>query len=212
MRLETAKHHIKHSTGILELVIAIIICLGIAVGIIDLLDYLIRIFQADTVATYDVIQSFLGYALLLIVGIELILMILYHSTNAILELILFVIARKMLIYASTMLDLVLGTTAIAIIFVVMRFLVTSRVNDFVSRSENQFTGGDLVADVIAETGIVLPVDHGETMKELLRYYALKEERQVLVNEQFQINHALITIVSMTSDGRIDQLLVDELGI
>ena len=36
------------------------------------------------------------------------LMIIYHSTEAILELILFVIARKMLVYADTMLDLIWG--------------------------------------------------------------------------------------------------------
>ena len=50
------------------------------------------------------------------------LMIINHSTKAILELILFVIARKMLIYSNTMLDLVLGTLAISMVFFISKYL------------------------------------------------------------------------------------------
>lgn len=110
----------------LEFLISVAIALGVVLGFFDLVKYYGLIFEADVVGTYDVFQGFLGFALLLIVGIEMIFMLLYHSTKAILELILFVIARKLLIYANTMTDIVLGAIAILIIFMTLHFFVKDR--------------------------------------------------------------------------------------
>ncbi|EHR38215.1 hypothetical protein ACWODI_01155 [Facklamia languida] len=110
----------------LEFIIAVAIALGVVLGFFDLVKYYSLILKADVLGTYDVFQGFLGFALLLIVGIEMIFMLLYHSTKAILELILFVIARKLLIYANTMTDIVLGAVAILIIFMTLHFFVKDR--------------------------------------------------------------------------------------
>ena len=85
--------------------------------------------------SYELFQDFLSHALLLIVGVELILMIINQTTKGILELVLYVIARKMLIYAHTMLDLMLGTVAIAIVFVILKFLIPT--NDDVKLDEKE---------------------------------------------------------------------------
>lgn len=108
---------------IVELIIAAIIIVGIFIGLIDLVKYFLIILEASPENSYNMFQAFLGHALLLIVGAELILMILYSSTNALLELILFVIARKMLIYSNTVVDLIYGTIAILIIFFTMKYLI-----------------------------------------------------------------------------------------
>lgn len=118
-----AKRLLEKYSRYLELIIVIAIAIVVAVGILDLFKYGILVFEADVVNTYQVFQNFLGYALLLIVGIELIFMLLFHSPKAILELILFVIARKMLIYAQTMTDLVLGAVAILLLFITINFVV-----------------------------------------------------------------------------------------
>ncbi len=65
-------------------------------------------------------------ALLLIVGIELVLMLLTHSATSILELVLFAIARKMLVYSETMLELLIATAAIAIVFAIKKYLIGSK--------------------------------------------------------------------------------------
>ncbi len=114
---------IEKVVHIIELVIASLILIGILIGFLDLIRYFIMIFRAPSGESYNLFQAFLGHSLLLIVGAELIHMILYHSTAALLELILFVIARKMLIYSTNVIDLVFGTIAIAIVFFTMRFLV-----------------------------------------------------------------------------------------
>ena len=116
---------IEKAVHIIELIIACIIIIGFLLGLVQLLRYFLLILTAPPDESYNLIQSFLGLALLLIVGAELIHMILYHSTEALLELILFVIARKMLIYSTNVVDLIFGTIAIAIMFFTMKFLVGS---------------------------------------------------------------------------------------
>ncbi len=108
----------------LEYIIAIFVIIGIFIGFTQFTDFIPGLYHASLDQSYQVFQNFLAYALLLIVGVELILMIMNHSAYSMLELILFVIARKMLIYAHTMMDLVLGTVAILIIFIIMRFLAS----------------------------------------------------------------------------------------
>lgn len=127
--------NIEKIVHVIELIIAYMIIIGILIGLIDLAGYFILIFTASAQESYNLLQSFLGLALLLIVGAELIHMILYHSTESLLELILFVIARKMLIYSNNVIDLVFGTIAIAIVFFTMRFLVGSN-GDEIMKKEN----------------------------------------------------------------------------
>lgn len=116
---------LERMASFLEVIIAVLIAAGVIIGLFDLIRYFPFIWNGDAKTTYDIFQSFLSHALILIVGVELILMIINQTTKGILELVLFVIARKMLIYADTMLDLVLGTVAIAIVFLILRFLVTN---------------------------------------------------------------------------------------
>lgn len=207
MRIGRVKHTIKKATDWLEIIISIIIAIGVIIGLIDFAFFFVEIFQSNMGQTYDVFQAFLGYALLLIVGIELILMILYHSTSAILELVLFVIARKMLICAETMSDLVLGTLAMAIVFFIMRYLLTERVNDFVARKENHFAGGDHVRDVMTEMGIALPTSQGETLAELIEDIADNTASEIKVGAQFQAGQYYISIISLTPMGQIDQVKI-----
>lgn len=122
-RQKYIENKIEDVVKVVEIVIAILILIGIILGLVDMVFYFTEILQGDPAKSYDVFQSFLAYALLLIVGAELIFMLLYHSTNALLELVLFVIARKMLIYANTMLDLVLGTLALMIVYATIKYFV-----------------------------------------------------------------------------------------
>ena len=111
---------------ILEIILAIFLIVGVLIGMKDIFAYLIDIYVTDAINTYDIFRQFLAHILLLVVGIELILMLVSHSVDSIVEFILFVIARKMLIYADTMLDLLLGTISIAILFLTIKFLASRK--------------------------------------------------------------------------------------
>jgi hypothetical protein len=106
----------------LEMILAVFIGIGILLGFIDVFKYLREIYVSDIDISYDLFRNFLSYILILVVGVEFILMLLTHSIKTIGELVVFVIARKMLVYGHSMLDMVLGALAIAIIFATIRFL------------------------------------------------------------------------------------------
>ena len=114
---------------ILEIILSLFLIIGIIIGMKDIFSYLLDIYKTNAIETYEIFRQFLAHVLLLVVGIELILMLVSHSVDSIIEFILFVIARKMLIYADTMQDLLLGTLSIAILFLILKFF--SPIYDFI---------------------------------------------------------------------------------
>lgn len=117
----------------LEIILSLFLILGVIIGMKDMFSYLLDIYRTSAVETYEIFRQFLAHTLLLVVGIELILMLVSHSVDSIIEFILFVIARKMLIYAETMQDLLLGTLSIAILFLTIKFFAPKK--DFVGSKD-----------------------------------------------------------------------------
>jgi hypothetical protein len=109
----------------MSLLLAICIILAAGVSFFALSKYLVILLKADPLDVYITIKKFLAIALLLTISIELVLMILSHSTYNVLELVMFAVARKMLVYSDTMMDILIGTIAIGIVFAVKKYLTSS---------------------------------------------------------------------------------------
>lgn len=207
MRNFFVEEKIEKATYIIEMVITALLAIGIIIGLIDLVKYFYEIFTATPAESYDLFQEFLGYALILIVGVELILMILYHSTKSILELILFVIARKMLIYAATMTDLVYGTLAIAIVFATLKFLVQDDKEDIVKRGNTVYSASTRVKDILNRTGMDIPTDKGETLGGLVCNLADEECRPIEQGAEFNSGDYKIKIIKATDEGLIEEVMI-----
>lgn len=194
-------------TYVLEMIITLLLAIGIIIGLLDLVKFFPIIFVAEPSESYQIFEDFLGYALVLIVGIELMLMIINHSTRAILELILFVIARKMLIYAHTMLDLVLGTLAIAIVFAIIRFLIYSdNDEDIIKREKNIYGASAKVKDVSKRTGLSIPDDKGVTIGGLVSSLADEANHPVEEGSIFRTGNIKIEVLKV-SRGLIKEVKI-----
>ncbi len=195
---------LEEYTYVLELVLTVMLAVGIAIGLIDIVKYYIEIFTHGADETYDIFKHFLAHTLLLVVGIELMLMLLSHSTNAILELVLFVIARKMLIYGETMLDLVLGTLAIAGVFAILKYLAPKK--DLLSRDDRVYSASTSVDKILQDTGLELPLNRGNTVGGLV--CSLAEEACVPVSQgsEFESGNIRIKVVKAT-DGVIEKVMI-----
>lgn len=122
--MDKIKNLINHVIEVIEGIICIVVILGIGVAFLGLVPYFQQAVNLATCSDfYEAFRNFLGYALMLIVGIEFIYMIVDNSIESLLDLLLFLIARKMLIYSHTTIDLLYGALAIAVIFLIRRFLV-----------------------------------------------------------------------------------------
>lgn len=122
---QVLRKKIGQVSNYLEIVISVIILIGIAIMSAQLFIDIIIIIKSITVSEISMtipFENFMGDALKLIIGIEFVNMLVRHSPEAVVEVLLFAIARKLIIGTSSPLEIVIGIGAIAILFVVRRFL------------------------------------------------------------------------------------------
>jgi len=129
MKPEKLKSMLMKITVYLELVLAMFITAAIVIGMIDLVKYIILIFTTNPIDTYDVFQKFLGHVLLLVVGVELVAMLIMHTPGSVIEVLLYAVARNMLIGSKGNFDFILGIASIAGIFAIRKFLFADRISD-----------------------------------------------------------------------------------
>ena len=90
----------------------------------DIVVLIHKVYITEVSQSYQLLQGLLAHILLLVVGLELALMLITHSAGNVLEVILYAIARKMLISSSNTMDILLGVISLAIIFAVDKYLHT----------------------------------------------------------------------------------------
>lgn len=190
----------------LELALAIGITVGILIGLISVVKYLVLIFQTDIHDIYLVLNEFLRVTLLLVVGVELVLMLLTHSSSSIIELVLFAIARKMLVYSENMLDLILGTIAIAIVFAIRKYLM-SKVKFFTPQG-SIVSAALPIHDINFDADLDLPENKGHTLGGLICTLAEESGIPVVEGAEYDIDDVNIKIISM-KDGLIENVIIKE---
>lgn len=119
------QHHqlqqsIVKSFNLIEFFIAILIILVIAILSFDLVRYIAE----DVIAspTDDTLMVFLEKALGLVIGIEFVKMLCNHRPETIIEVLLFAIARQMIVEHLQMQQMFIGVVCIAILFAIRKFL------------------------------------------------------------------------------------------
>ncbi|MCK9218308.1 MAG: hypothetical protein M0P77_10400, partial [Firmicutes bacterium] len=80
MKINYIKNKISKYTYYLEVFLAIFIIIAVVLSIYDLIRYMVLILMTNPLDTYEIFQKFLGHVLLLVVGIELVIMLISHTT------------------------------------------------------------------------------------------------------------------------------------
>lgn len=164
----------KKLIPVIEIALTIIIGIAVLSSIPSIVIDIYRSIDFSTPFDYDYFTEFLKHILSLVVGIELIAMILSHSPESMLTLSLFVIARKMLVYAQNMIDLLIGVVAIAVVFVIMKFLTNDEKT--LARFDDTFFASILVEKLNREYDFDLPLDFGNTLGGFV--YTLAQEKGI----------------------------------
>ena len=110
----------------IEIALAILVIGAVIVSCKDILTMIYQIYQSEASVAYKMLQGLLSHILLVVVGLELALMLISHSAANVLEVILYAIARKMLISSTNTMDILLGVVAITLIFAVDKYLHSQR--------------------------------------------------------------------------------------
>ena len=111
-----------------ETALSIVLIIIIFLGMIDLVRSVYTAYRVDFAnpVEYSQLNAFLAEALLLVIGVELVVMLSLHIPGALLEVLLYAIARKLILLPKTsgMGDLLLGIIAIGCIFAIKKYLMT----------------------------------------------------------------------------------------
>jgi len=124
------KQHFIKIAHFSEILLSMVILLVIFLGICDILREIYAAYIIDFAhpVNYDQLNDFLAQILLLVIGVELVIMLCLHLPETLLEVLLYAIARKLLLVPKTagVADLLLGVLAIAGIFFIKKYLMPKK--------------------------------------------------------------------------------------
>lgn len=123
----------------LQVVIAVLVIIGFCISIGSLLIDMKDLAASDTSETF---RTFLGHAFNLVIGLEFVRMLIKHTPSAALEVLLFAIARHMVLDGSSGLDLIFGVASIAGIFAIRKYLYVSSFESKEDRSSFEWFASD----------------------------------------------------------------------
>lgn len=107
-------------TRVLEIIISIAVLIAIGISMITLGTGLKNLlFQNQEVNAF---QSFLAIAFNILIGIEFLKMIVRYSVDTVIEVLLFAIARQLIVEHTTVVDNFIGVASIALLFVIRKYM------------------------------------------------------------------------------------------
>lgn len=121
-------------TRILEIIICITIVIAIGISMITLSNGIKELYLSPL--DKDAFQKFLGIAFNILIGIEFLKMIFRSNLGTVLEVLLFAIARQLIVEHTTVYENLVGIISIAILFVIRKYLFIPDLDDENKLSEN----------------------------------------------------------------------------
>ncbi|KEI91687.1 hypothetical protein [Clostridium botulinum] len=151
IKLKNLKSKIISGVMWLETLLAIFMIASVLLSSKDLISFIVEIFTLDAIPSYDMFQKFLSHLLLLVIALELALMLVKHTPNSVVEVMLYAIARKMLVYGSSALEIFLGVLSLAGIFFIKKYLFSERDKKL---EEKESFVQELSVDIIKKTNVI----------------------------------------------------------
>lgn len=192
-----------------EIVVSIMLIAGVIVSVPDIMKYYFKILTNDAVLSYEIFQNFLSHVLLLVIAIEFVVLMIAHTDSNIIHLILLVISRKMLVYSDTMLDLLIATIAIAVLFAVRKFLLTG-VNMDAEGNENEYSASTPMKVLNKRYGFDIEAGETTTIGGYVAGLLIKNAEEPEVGVIVDDGEYIFQIVRMASGGVIETISVERI--
>lgn len=119
--------NLNRTADYLEIVISALVIILIIISIGKLIKDLGVFF--NNFESEELFKTTLGSIMNIVIGIEFLKMLIKHDIKSVVEVLLFAIARKLLISNTTVMDFLVGILAISIILVVRKFLFVPSLDD-----------------------------------------------------------------------------------
>lgn len=107
-------------TKAVELIIAFILMIGIAVAIVNSIYY-----GAVSLIHHDFqLEQLLEKVLTLVVGVEFVKMLILHTPESVIEVLLYAVARQIILSHESAMENLIGVMAVVLIFVIRNFFLS----------------------------------------------------------------------------------------
>ena len=179
-------------TYYIELVIAVIMCGVIAIMTLKLLttaipDYI----MGDKIQ----IEGFLEKVMLLAIALEFVKMLCKHTPSTVIDVLLFAIARQIVVEHTTTLENLIGIGALAGLFATRKYLLCH----FDEIEKRVYRGSQKTAITNRMARIKVPVEDGETLADVVRTTLNREERTIAIGACVWYSDFALRIDSMHGD-------------
>ncbi|MEA4915408.1 MAG: hypothetical protein VB061_12650 [Christensenella sp.] len=189
--------------GLIEFIIAIFIILAILRGIAGIVLEM-RDIKAILLKGIDFSQ-FLSNAFSLVIGIEFTRMLIKHSADAAIEVLLFAIARQLIIAHPATWEMLVGVVAIAGVFAIRKYLF---VDDFHHSERFVFDACLQISRVNSVAHINLPDDGEQTIGVLMEEMLTKKSNEIKTGAHVEFGNILLRIET-TKDGSIETVSISK---
>ncbi|MBQ4284782.1 MAG: transporter [Lachnospira sp.] len=151
----------------------------------------------------DVFTYLLENAMNIAVGVELIKMLCKHSPMTVVEVLMFAIARQMIVAHASVWDTLIGVVCIAILFATRKYLFIA--HDDVTRVTLRATQSVKMANALAKVHI--PVSAGKTLRDVIEKHLQEEDKELAVGTCVDYDNFALCIASIHDDviTRVDIL-------
>ncbi len=186
-------------TTTLELIIAVLLAGGIMIMTVQLI---LSFGNLTDIAKYPNYDDLLTACLNLIIGVEMIRMLYLHTPMTVFEVLLFAIARQIIIDHSAPINTLVGVVSIAILFATRKFL-------FVNFDESErmiFRSSQKVRYVNRILHTNIPYKNDETLHDLLVRKMLEHEMEIGGDACLYMQNVGLRVAKM-KNGKITRIEV-----
>ena len=189
----------------IEFIIAILIILAILLGIAGIIIKTSN-FKRLLLEGLD-FSLFLSEAFSLVIGIEFTRMLIKHSANAAIEVLLFAIARQLVIAHTATWEMLIGVVAIAGVFAIRKYLF---VDDFHRAGAVIYDANLQIPRINSALGINLPEDGEETIGVYMKRMLTSVSKAIEVGAFITIGDTQLRIETMKC-GHIDTISIAKMN-
>lgn len=134
---EKSRTYIAVTASNLEILISLVVIFAIIIVSIRIVGEVFTLFTAADY--YSAFNIFLGHAFNIVIGIEFIKMLAKHTPGSAIEVLLFTIAREMIVNHTSPFENLIGIVTIALIFVIRKYLFVHSFGEHVPKSSEKET-------------------------------------------------------------------------
>lgn len=184
-------------TEILMSMLILVVVVILSVDVIrDAVSMAIGVFDHNVDVNMS-ISSFLVNTMELIIAVEFVKMLSKHTLSSIIEVLIFAIARTMIVDHPDMKSVILGVLALAILFFIKKFFTTSK--EFYTNDAVIFNGSVTLSELNKDYKINLDNNLGYTVAGVLCNAAKKDNIKVKPGYELRVNDYILEVYSMDQD-------------